>query len=92
MSQKQKLIDKFLGKPKSIKYRDLIIILEYFGFIKIPAKGSHVKYSHSQIDYDLIIPIHNNECKDFYKEQAKKYIQQIIKKHEKGSLHPDDSK
>ena len=29
--------------------------------------------------HDLIIPVHNNECKDFYKEQAKKQIKEYEK-------------
>ncbi len=77
MSQKEKLVQKFLQRPKSIKYRDLVIILKYYGFVQIPAKGSHIKYSHDKLRYDLIIPVHNNECKDFYKEQAKEYIFKI---------------
>ena len=77
MSQKQKLIAKFLDRPKTIKYRELVMILEYFGFVQIPAKGSHVKYCHYKLTTDLIIPVHKNECKDFYKELAKEYIQKI---------------
>ncbi len=53
------------------------MILEYFGFVQIPAKGSHVKYCHYKLTTDLIIPVHKNECKDFYKELAKEYIQKI---------------
>ncbi len=77
MSQIEKLVQKFLEKPKSIKYRELVLLLKYFGFEQIPAKGSHVKFSHDKLQYDLVIPVHKNECKDFYKEQAKKYIQKI---------------
>jgi predicted RNA binding protein YcfA (HicA-like mRNA interferase family) len=66
-----------LQKPKSVKYRDLVVILEHFGFEQISAKGSHVKYYHPKLPQDLIIPVHNHECKDFYKEQAKNYIENI---------------
>ncbi|HEC30689.1 MAG TPA: type II toxin-antitoxin system HicA family toxin, partial [Candidatus Yonathbacteria bacterium] len=63
--------------PTSIKYSDLENILTYFGFEKINAKGSHVKFKHSQLQYDFVIPVHKNECKDFYKKQAKKQITKI---------------
>lgn len=69
-----------MQEPKSVKYRDLVIILDYFGFIQISTKGSHVKYNHHKLPYDLVIPVHKNECKDFYKEQVRKYIQSINKK------------
>lgn len=53
------------------------MILIYFGFEKINAKGSHVKFKHPQLQNDLVIPIHNNECKDFYKLEAKKRIKEV---------------
>ena len=70
---------KFLKNPKSIKYRELVQILKYYGFVQIPAKGSHVKYTHHKLSRDLVIPIHNNECKEFYKEEAKQFIQEANK-------------
>jgi predicted RNA binding protein YcfA (HicA-like mRNA interferase family) len=74
MSQKEKLIEKFLANPASVKYRELVIILEHYGFEKISVRGSHVKFKHIHIPYDLIIPVHNNDCNNFYKKMAKDYI------------------
>jgi len=78
MSIIEKKIKKFLRKPTSCRYPDIETILIYFGFDKINAKGSHVKFKHSQLSSDLVIPVHNNECKDFYKLEAKKRIKKII--------------
>ncbi|MCB9810554.1 MAG: type II toxin-antitoxin system HicA family toxin [Candidatus Nomurabacteria bacterium] len=78
MSKKDKLVEKFLNTPRSIKYSQLLVILEYLEFEKIQAKGSHIKFKHYKLTKDLIIPVHNNECKDFYKEQAKSFIREIM--------------
>lgn len=80
MSQITKLVDKFINDPASVKYSELEKILIHFGFEKIKAKGSHVKFKHVTHRYDLIIPIHHNECKDFYKKEAKKKIDEIKSK------------
>jgi predicted RNA binding protein YcfA (HicA-like mRNA interferase family) len=79
MTQREKLVDKFLKNPSSIRYAQLRAVLEHYGFIEISAKGSHVKFKHPKLSNDLIIPLHNNECKDFYKKQAKNFIDIITK-------------
>ena len=79
MSKTTNKVEKFFNSPKSIKYSDLESILIYFGFEKIKAKGSHFKFKHIQLKNDLIIPVHNNECKNFYKEEAKREIKKIEK-------------
>jgi len=78
MSQIEKLIGKFIKNSASIKYRDLKKIFEYIGLEEVSTKGSHVKFKHYSLKQDLIIPVHNNECKDFYKLQAKKTIKNLL--------------
>lgn len=77
MTQIIKKVEKFLKHPTSIKYPDLEKVLVYFGFQKINARGSHVKFKHPKLQRDLIIPVHNSECKDFYKEESKRQIKNI---------------
>ena len=77
MTQKNKLVEKFLENPSSIKYSQLVTVLEHFGFIQIQAKGSHTKFKHPKLDSDLVIPLHKNDCKDHYKEQAQKLIKKV---------------
>lgn len=78
MTQKDKLVDKFLQNPTSLRYAQIVTVLEHYGFVQVQAKGSHIKFKHPKLAHDLVIPVHNNECKDFYKQQAKKLIQKII--------------
>ena len=78
MSTIDKKVEKFLKNPKSYKYTDIKSILIYFGFKVIPVKkSSHVKFKHPRLETDLIIPVHNNECKNFYKIEARKRIKKI---------------
>ncbi len=80
MTTKEKLFDKFLKNPTSIKYNDIEKILLLNWFEKIYAKGSHIKMKHKNLENDLIIPLHNWDCKDFYKKEAYEKIL-FIKNH-----------
>jgi predicted RNA binding protein YcfA (HicA-like mRNA interferase family) len=66
--------------PQHLHYADIERVLRSLGFEKIPAKGSHVKWKHSQLRNDVIIPVHNGECKTFYKEHVRSQIRILIKK------------
>ena len=43
-------------------------------FLEIEAKGSHTKFKNKKIGNDIIIPVHNNDCKGFYKKQVYKIL------------------
>ncbi len=77
MSQIEKLLKRFRMSPESVKYRDIERILFYLDFEKIPAKGSHTKFKHQNRKTDIIVPVHNNECKAFYKKQIRAYIDEL---------------
>ena len=79
MTRIKKLIKKFFNHPPSVKYQDIRKILLYLGFHDINTKGSHRKFKNDQLQNDLIIPVHNNDCKDFYKHQAAKIAKKILK-------------
>ncbi len=78
MSRIEKLIEKFLSNPETVKYVDLEKVLLHVGCEKIQSKGSHVKYKHIKLTFDIVIPVHKNECKPFYKKQVKKQIKKLI--------------
>jgi predicted RNA binding protein YcfA (HicA-like mRNA interferase family) len=78
VTQTQKSLKSFLVNPASVKYRDLVRLLKYLGFVEVSTKGSHVKFKHIKLPKDLVIPVHNNECKEFYKKEAKKLVEQIL--------------
>lgn len=74
MTRLKKILKKFYENPVSLHYSDLEKSLIAHGFIKIFAKGSHVKFKHVDAKSDLVIPIHNNDCKEFYKKWALKFV------------------
>jgi predicted RNA binding protein YcfA (HicA-like mRNA interferase family) len=78
MTKIQKKVEKFLKNPTSCKFRDIKAILLYVGFEEIQAKGSHVKFKHIHMQADLIIPVHNNDCKDFYKKNVKSVLEKVM--------------
>lgn len=75
MTKRDKLLEKFYAQPIALRYLDLEKLLVSLGFVKIPAQGSHVKFKHPLAKSDLVIPVHNHECKDFYKKYALKFVQ-----------------
>lgn len=80
MTQNQKLIEKFLANPSSVRFSKIEKILFILGFFELKMKGgSHRKFKHALLKDDLVIPVHNNDCKDFYKEQIAKKIRQFFK-------------
>lgn len=77
MVQITKKVERFLSNPSSCRLKEIEAILIYYGFEKINAKGSHVKFKHVLLTHDIVIPIHNNDCKDFYKQQIAVIIKKI---------------
>jgi len=78
MTKTEKAVQQFLNRPESLRYSEIEKVLKSFGFIIIKAKGSHKKFKHHSLATDLIIPVHNNDCKNFYKIQASKIIKEYI--------------
>lgn len=78
MASIENLILKFLDRPESLKYLQIERVLLHFGFFKIYAKGSHLKFKHPSLKSDLIIPVHNSDCKNFYKKLACKIIKNYV--------------
>lgn len=78
MTRLDKLIDKFKTSPNKLSLRDIEQILMSIGFDKLNAKGSHVKYIQDKFGLSIVIPIHNNDCKDFYKKLVLRIIKDLI--------------
>ncbi|MDX9970379.1 MAG: type II toxin-antitoxin system HicA family toxin [Candidatus Gracilibacteria bacterium] len=81
MTRNEKLISRFLAQPTNLSYNEIEKVLILFDFEKIHTKGSHNKFKHPKSKYDLVIPVHNNECKDFYKKLASKTIKELNNLH-----------
>lgn len=80
MSTLAKLLKRFMESPAKVRYASIERLLLSLGFERVPAKGSHVKWKHHRLPHDLIVPVHNGECKPFYKEQIARVIQALIPK------------
>ena len=78
MSRIEKLLEKFQSKPETVRYTDLESILLHVGCEKVSMKGSHVKFKHRKLRFDIVIPVHKNECKPFYKKQVLKQITKLL--------------
>jgi len=78
MSKKDKIIKKFKSNPASVSLNELEFTLDLAGFKRISIKGSHVKFKNVADGENIIIPIHNNDCKDFYKKMVYKIIKNRI--------------
>jgi len=74
MTKKEKLIEKFKNNPWNLKFWEIEIILKDLWFDRIEAKWSHTKFKNKDLKNDVIIPVHNNDCKDFYKKQTLKIL------------------
>lgn len=78
MTKIEKSIHQFLNRPASLRFNEIKKVLKYIGFKMIKAKGSHKKFKHDSLITDLVIPVHNNDCKDFYKTEAANIIKKLI--------------
>lgn len=70
MTQYEKLLEKFLENPYSLKIKDIIKILEKEGFVRTWWVWSHNLYE--KWNCSINFPIHNNDCKNIYKKKALK--------------------
>lgn len=87
MNKFEKTIQKFFKQPESLRFAKIEKILKVHGFELIKAKGSHKKFKHSSLKTDLVIPVHNNDCKDFYKKLAAKTIKSLSDEKSQTLLH-----
>ncbi|MCK4761428.1 MAG: type II toxin-antitoxin system HicA family toxin [Candidatus Aminicenantes bacterium] len=70
MTKIDKLKEKFLRKPRDIKFSEVRTLLEHSGFKNTRTKGSHFFFTDGV--KRIVIPSHNNKVK-------KVYIEEIIK-------------
>lgn len=74
MSQKKKLLRKFLERPATLRYWEIVNVLLYLGFEHSRGKGSHNIFYHPKIARDIILPLHHNDCATYYKVEASNII------------------
>ena len=73
MTSKEKLIEKLLNRPTSLRYNEIIKLFTTDNYIIRQGKWSHIFIvNKNSKDYESIA-IHNNDCKDVYKKKLSKF-------------------
>jgi len=74
MTKQEKIIEKLLNRPLSLKYYEIENLFNNDRFQIENRKWSHKKITLNEDEEKyVIIPIHNNDCKDVYKILLKKF-------------------
>lgn len=73
MTKEDKLILKFKDSPQSISLSNLLKLMKWLGIEIIQGKGSHI-ICKIENEILIVIPVHNNDCKNFYKKRALKSL------------------
>lgn len=77
MSKRKKLLKKFLERPATLRYSEIVNVLTHLGFNHSQGKGSHQKFYNHKIKLEIIIPIHKNDCLTYYKVEASNVIKSL---------------
>jgi hypothetical protein len=78
MSQKQKLIDRFLGIPSDFHYEEMVKLLGYFGFEEVKkgkTSGSRVKFENRE---GVPILLHKPHPSGIMKKYQMKQIKEVL--------------
>jgi len=85
VSKLEKLINRFLSKPKDLTWDELVLILAYYGYTEIPARktgGSRRKFSNADKD---IIALHKPHPQPIVKSYVIKQL--LIELKQKGKIN-----
>lgn len=74
MSQKKKLLKKFLERPAALSFSEIQVLLFSLGFKQETVRGSHYKFINPNLKKFFVIPIHHGDCKVRYKVNIQKFI------------------
>lgn len=78
MTRKERLLNRFLRNPESLNFKEIEKLLFDFGFTEASMRGSHKKFRHNDLYRSLVIPIHNNDCKNVYKLKIAKIFEELL--------------
>jgi len=73
---KEKLLKKIYSNHKNVRFNDLIIIVEAFGFVLTRSEGSHSIYKNSKINKWINLQNKNGEAKPYQIKQFLALIEQ----------------
>lgn len=72
MTKREKIKEKFLENPTSLPVNKIINFLLSEWYEVTEAKWSHTKVVHTETMKYVVVPLHNGDCKPFYKKELKK--------------------
>lgn len=78
MTRIDKLLNRFLENPQSLKFKKIRKILQNFGYKRVSVDGSHHKFVNLSTNIKFTIPVHNNDCRKVYKIDVAKLIRNIL--------------
>ncbi|KTG23641.1 hypothetical protein AWR38_06325 [Idiomarina sp. WRN-38] len=78
MSGKQKKLEKLLERPKTMKFKDVVSVLESVGF-KVYGGGNHGKAYHPEYDVVIILadPHPKKDCKKYFINQVVNLLEEL---------------
>ena len=79
MTQKEKLLQDFCSQPKKLSYQKIKNFLSSELYLITEWKGSHTKIQHLPSWKVFIVPLHNGDCKEIYKEKLKEFYLNNLK-------------
>ncbi|MDD3301915.1 MAG: type II toxin-antitoxin system HicA family toxin [Candidatus Gracilibacteria bacterium] len=78
MTKREKIIEKLLNNPNSLKLSEIEILLFDLGFIFIEGKGSHRKITHKEKGIVYTYPVHGNDTLPIYKQRISKMFKRYF--------------
>ena len=72
---KRKLLEKIYNNNKNVKFNELVILVESFGFVLTRCNGSHLIYKNHDINEWLNLQNKNGEAKPYQVKQFLEYIE-----------------
>ena len=72
---KRKLLEKIYNNNKNVKFNDLVVLVEAFGFVLTRSNGSHLIYKNFEINEWLNLQNKNGEAKPYQVKQFLEYIE-----------------
>jgi len=79
VSSKWKRLEKIRRNPRNVKFRELVSLLQAFGFTLERISGSHYIFTHPAWDGILNIQDRKGEAKPYQVRQAVRAIEEVIK-------------
>lgn len=74
--KKRKLLEKLLSGSKNIRFSEVVMCAEAFGFRLMRIKGSHHIYSHSDVQELVNLQDNNGQAKSYQIKQLLQIIEQ----------------